>query len=123
MPIQSSTIADDIRAYIRARVGEDTLKRWQNRPDIQQEIKARLMEKADGVFRWAACQLDALEHCLDYPALKNALTLLPNTLDETYARILRDIPTECKRNAIRILQFLVYSERPLSIREAVDGRI
>lgn len=41
-------------------------------------------------------------------------------MDKTYARILRGIPHEYKQNAIRILQFLVFSERPLQIEEAVD---
>ena len=72
-------------------------------------------------FRWAACQLDALEECLDLRTLQNALTSLPETLDKTYARILRGIPKEQKQNAIRILQFLTYSERPLRIEEAVDA--
>src|SRR6266480_3783229 len=72
-------------------------------------------------FRWAACQLDALENCLDYRSLQNALASLPKTLDETYARILRSMPAEHKPNAIRILQFLTYSERPLRIEEAIDA--
>ena len=72
-------------------------------------------------FRWAACQLDALENCLNYKMLQNALASLPKTLDETYARILHGIPEEHKQNAIRILQFLTYSEQPLRIEEAVDA--
>jgi len=72
-------------------------------------------------FRWAACQLDALENCLEYRTLQNALASLPETLDETYSRILHGIPSEYKQNATRILQFLTYSERPLSIEEAVDA--
>jgi hypothetical protein len=72
-------------------------------------------------FRWAACQLDALENCLEYRTLQNALASLPKTLDETYSRILHSIPSEYKQNATRILQFLTYSKRPLSIKEAVDA--
>lgn len=72
-------------------------------------------------FRWAACQLDALENCLEYRTLEDTLASLPKTLDETYARILGGIPQEHKRNAIRILQFLTYFERPLRIEEAVDA--
>ncbi|KAH8727996.1 ankyrin repeat-containing domain protein [Phaeosphaeriaceae sp. PMI808] len=122
VPIQSSVITDDIRAYVKTRVREDNpLKRWRNRPDVQQEIETRLMEKVGGMFRWAACQLDALENCLDYRALKTALASLPKTLDETYARILHGIPHEHKQNATRILQFLMCSERPLRIEEAVDA--
>jgi ankyrin repeat protein len=72
-------------------------------------------------FRWAVCQLDTLENCRDYRTLQTALSSLPKTLDETYSRIIRGIPEEDKDNAIRILQFLTYSERPLSIEEAVDA--
>jgi len=41
-------------------------------------------------------------------------------LEETYARILHSIPAKHKQNAIRILQFLTFSKRPLRIEEAVD---
>ena len=71
-------------------------------------------------FRWAACQLDALEECLDRRSLRKALASLPKTLDETYRRIISGIPDPRKQYAIRILQFLTYSERPLRIEEAVD---
>jgi ankyrin repeat protein len=46
---------------------------------------------------------------------------LPETLDETYSRILETIPGENKQNAVRILQLLTYSERPLSVAEVVDA--
>ncbi|RYP75133.1 hypothetical protein DL771_002594 [Monosporascus sp. 5C6A] len=122
VPIQSGLIGDDIRGYIRARVREgDDLKRWRSHPDIQDEIETRLMQKANGMFRWAACQIDALENCLDYRTLENALASLPRTLDGTYSRILNGIPSEHKQNATRILQFLTFSERPLRIEEAVDA--
>jgi hypothetical protein len=50
VPIQSSLIADDIRAYVYTRVREDDgFKRWENRPDVQDEIETRLVEKADGM--------------------------------------------------------------------------
>jgi ankyrin repeat protein len=73
-----------------------------------------------GRFRWAACQLDVLEDCLDYRTLNKALTSLPKTLDETYSRIIARIRDEHKAYAVRILQFLAFSNRPLSIEETVD---
>lgn len=72
-------------------------------------------------FRWAACQLDTLERCLDYPSLTRALETLPKTLEETYRRILKAIPNEYRQTARRILQFYTYSARPLRIEEAVDA--
>jgi ankyrin repeat protein len=46
---------------------------------------------------------------------------LPETLDETYSRILDSIPGENVQSAVRILQLLIYSERPLSVAEVVDA--
>jgi hypothetical protein len=57
-------------------------------------------------FRRAACQLDVLEECLDRRSLRKALASLPETLDETYRRIISSIPKTQKQYAIRILQFL-----------------
>ena len=49
-PIQSSLITDDIRGYVRTRVRDDkALERWRSRPDVQDEIETRLMEKAGGM--------------------------------------------------------------------------
>jgi hypothetical protein len=140
VPIQSDLVSDDIRRYIRAEVREGNgLKRWRSHPDILGEIETQLMEKADGMyvrmfclrckekililyrFRWAACQIDTLEDCLNYRTLKDALASLPETLDETYSRILQAIPSNHKSYAIRILQFLTYTRSPLSIEELVDA--
>ena len=50
IPIQSSLITNDIRAYVRARVREDNgLKRWRSQPEVQNKIETKLMEKADGM--------------------------------------------------------------------------
>lgn len=45
---------------------------------------------------------------------------LPPNLDITYARIIDRIPTRYREHSIRILQVLTWSERPLTIDEAVD---
>ena len=52
--------------------------------------------------------------------MQNALASLPKTLDDTYARILKKIADEYEHYTKRLLQFLSFSERPLSIEEAVD---
>lgn len=52
--------------------------------------------------------------------MQNTLLSLPSDLNETYARILENIPTERKDQTMRLIQFLVYSSRPLALEEAVD---
>src|SRR5579862_7847890 len=71
-------------------------------------------------FRWAVCQLDALRNCLTLPMLRKALASLPKTLDDTYARILCSIDEEHSKNALKILQWLVYSARPLQLEEVAE---
>ncbi|KAL7944309.1 pfs domain-containing protein [Trichoderma barbatum] len=104
--IQSERVADDISAYIKARVRDNKgpLKRWKMRPEVQNEIEAGLSKKANGMFRWVT-----------------SLNSLSMTLDETYARILTNLPREHEHHTRRLLQFLAFSERPLTIKEAVDA--
>ncbi|KAI5465093.1 ankyrin repeat-containing domain protein [Mariannaea sp. PMI_226] len=49
-----------------------------------------------------------------------ALGSLPSDLNETYSRMLQNIPIEFQSGAIRLLQFLVYAKRPLMLSEAVE---
>ncbi|KAJ5716477.1 hypothetical protein N7493_008388 [Penicillium malachiteum] len=78
------------------------------------------MKRAGGMFRWAACQLDILQNCLDLRMLHQSLKSLPTTLEETYARILAGIDFSHREYTTRILQFLTYSGRPVTIEESVD---
>lgn len=72
-------------------------------------------------FRWVTCQFDILEQRLSPGEVNAALTELPRTLDGTYSLILQRLHPEHKPHAIRLLQLLTYSERPLRIEEAVDA--
>src|ERR1700747_1185008 len=67
-------------------------------------------------FRWAFCQLEALRHCLA-PRVRQMLKELPETLDETYERILRDINKANWDLAHRLLECLAVAVRPLRVAE------
>ena len=48
--IQSALVDADILIYVHERLQNDReLKRWRNKPQVQEEIKATMMEKADGM--------------------------------------------------------------------------
>jgi len=50
IPIQSGLISGDINAYIHTRVREgDGLKRWRGQLEVQDEIEAALVQKANGM--------------------------------------------------------------------------
>jgi ankyrin repeat protein len=70
-------------------------------------------------FRWVFCQLDALQHCFP-PNLRQYLNDLPETLDETYDRILKGISKAQKNNAHRLLQCLTVAVRPLRVEELAE---
>lgn len=58
-----------------------------------------------------------MQCCLDRISLRKALASLPKTLDETYDRVLANIPAEYDGHTKRILQFLTFAERPLRVEE------
>ena len=70
-------------------------------------------------FRWVFCQLDALQHCFP-PNLRQYIDELPETLDETYDRILKGISKAQKNNAHRLLQCLTVAVRPLLVEELAE---
>jgi ankyrin repeat protein len=70
-------------------------------------------------FRWVVCQLDALRECLARNVLQ-VLEELPDTLDETYDRILRGIKKSNRKDVYRLLQCLVVSMRPLRVEELAE---
>jgi ankyrin repeat protein len=65
------------------------------------------------------CQLDALQHCFP-PNLRQYLNELPETLDETYERILKGINKAQKDNSHRLLQCLTVAVRPLLVEELAE---
>ena len=63
--------------------------------------------------------MDALRHCFP-PNLRQYLDELPETLDETYDRILKSISKAQQNNAHRLLQCLTVAVRPLLVEELAE---
>ena len=70
-------------------------------------------------FRWIFCQLESLRHCL-LPSVRRTLNELPESLDETYERILKEIKKPNRVHARRVLQCLVVAIRPLRVAELAE---
>jgi ankyrin repeat protein len=70
-------------------------------------------------FRWVSCQIEAVRRCLA-PSLRRILEELPETLDETYERILHGIPKANQVHARRLLQCLTVAIRPLRVHELAE---
>ncbi|KAF2962889.1 hypothetical protein GQX73_g10686 [Xylaria multiplex] len=109
-------IADFIAQHLRENRG---LKKWQRYYD---QIETVLTDRAKGVFRWAECQFKALARCpANQHLLSQVLQSLPQSLDETYARMLKNIPPELWDYARQMLIILCCAVRPLSETELADA--
>ena len=70
-------------------------------------------------FRWVYCQIVYLRGC--FPGrIRHALDELPETLDETYGRALRDINKVNWELAYRLLQCVAVASRPLRVDELAE---
>ena len=65
------------------------------------------------------CQLETLRHCLP-PSVRRTLDELPDSLDETYERLLKDIKRPNRDHARRLLECLVAAIRPLYVKELAE---
>ena len=65
------------------------------------------------------CQLEILRHCFP-PSVRLILEELPESLDETYERILREIRKPNQGYAHRLMQCLVAAVRPLRVKELAE---
>jgi hypothetical protein len=65
------------------------------------------------------CQLESLRQCLP-PRIRNALDELPESLDETYKRILQCINKQNREFAHRIFQCIAVASRPLRVEELAE---
>ena len=131
---QKKDIADYVRSIVYSD-SEQIMRRWK-KDDKELVIKV-LTERADGMlvnrsplvmlvedlncdrFRWAFCQLESLRHCFP-PSVRRTLDELPESLDETYERVLKGIKKQNRGHACRLLQCLVVAIRPLRIEELAE---
>ncbi|KAF8261052.1 hypothetical protein EI94DRAFT_1667502 [Lactarius quietus] len=113
---QKSDIVDYIRNVVNSSPSAE-MRRW--REEDKNLVIETLTERADGMFRWVFCQLETLQHCFP-PNLRQFLNELPETLDETYDRMLKGINKAQKNNAHRLLQCLTVASRPLRVEELAE---
>ena len=65
------------------------------------------------------CQLEVLRQCFP-PSVRSILDELPDSLDETYERILKEVRKPNQVYAHRLLQCLVAAVRPLRVKELAE---
>ncbi|KAF8465683.1 hypothetical protein BDZ91DRAFT_794710 [Kalaharituber pfeilii] len=115
--------ANDITAYVEA-CGRDLRKAFsydEMSRDVVASILMKISSKACGMFLWARLVLHDLARCTNLEGLQEAVSNLPKGLEEAYQRILDRIENNrdsaLGRDAIRILQMIICSKRPLRKQE------
>ncbi|KAK8142161.1 hypothetical protein G3M48_009262, partial [Beauveria asiatica] len=118
--LDSAAINDDLNTYISAKVDELEQRNTYD-AQIKTAVSDALKTNADGTFLWVSIMVAELKR----PKVRNAdvveiLKKLPQTLDDTYASILRQIEDH-QEEAGFILRCLVAARRPLTPNEMVTA--
>ena len=71
-------------------------------------------------FLLVSLQIDELQGCLSQGDLEDQLADLPHDLDEVYDRIISGIDKKYREHALKILQWLSFSARPLKLSEVAQ---
>ncbi|KAF4962594.1 hypothetical protein FSARC_9372 [Fusarium sarcochroum] len=86
LSLSNPWVQEDIKCYVSVQIAETrAFHRWP--VALRNKVKDRLSARANGMFRWAVCQLDILRRLKTTEEIEEALECLPETLDETYERI------------------------------------
>jgi ankyrin repeat protein len=70
-------------------------------------------------FRWVFCQLETLRQCLPQ-SVRRTLNELPESLDDTYGRVMMEIKRSNQAHPYRMFQCLTVAARPLSVAELAE---
>lgn len=90
IPMANVYVETDIQLYVGMRM--QTIPRFKSwPPSLREETERRKSTNANGMFRWAVCQLDILWRFGSSAEVIKALRDLPATLDETYHRIFSNV--------------------------------
>ncbi|KAI0258426.1 hypothetical protein BC834DRAFT_66989 [Gloeopeniophorella convolvens] len=109
---------EDIIQYIRSMIeSHGKMRAWPVK--IKKRVIGTLSENANGMFRYASCQLDTLCDC-DVTNIETTLAALPKTLQETYETTLERIEDGKWQSAHRLFQCLSFSTRPLQVEELAE---
>ncbi|KAK4032460.1 hypothetical protein C8A01DRAFT_20467 [Parachaetomium inaequale] len=122
MSMANTGVKDDIRRCVELTLQDPQYASWGR--ELRDVVAHLVPEKADGMFRYAACQLELLADCHTVDEVKRELSHLPATLNETYERILRKIEPKHRDEAVRALALILGSLEnigPILVQTLVTG--
>ncbi|KAK6433206.1 hypothetical protein LTR95_010613 [Oleoguttula sp. CCFEE 5521] len=119
----SSTLAnEDIDKYVNAEMFKD--KRLRSLEcDLKAKILSSFRQKADGMFRWAYCQMEELKRLKIWRPkyIKQVINAFPRGLDATYERKLQQIDDMYREETYKALRWLAFETRPITMLELSEA--
>ncbi|KAJ3964751.1 hypothetical protein EV361DRAFT_976371 [Lentinula raphanica] len=86
--------------------------------NLHNEVKTKLMNKADGGFRYIDCQLQTLKESLNAKRIHKALTKLPSNLEQIYFEAIQKCESSSYSDEAQyILSSILYAFEPLYMRQ------
>ncbi|KAH0538097.1 hypothetical protein FGG08_005309 [Glutinoglossum americanum] len=104
--LEAVLVDGDIKTFVKQSCKSDRKSwPWSGYAEVQQEIEDTLENRSNGILN----------------DLRQTLASTPKALDLTYGQILLKIDKKYSQMALKILQWLVYSARPLQVKEAAEA--
>ncbi|KAH7124994.1 hypothetical protein B0J13DRAFT_647093 [Dactylonectria estremocensis] len=124
-------VNQDIRLAVRSKLDHNQkLQKWRT---FFPEMEDAIANGAQGMFRWAVCQLHILERLQPTTDLHEELKNLPPDLDTAYEKIFQQIPERHQRVVRKVLlwifghddiirtRFKCFTDAPIPLRVLVAG--
>ncbi|KAI4211489.1 MAG: hypothetical protein LQ351_005791, partial [Letrouitia transgressa] len=124
--ITAADNAGDIMRFVSKEINQRLLDGKASK-QIKERVENHLNERANGVFRWVAMQIDTLcdpDYVYGEDDIKYLLSKLPGTLEETYAKALNDLdglPPPSREAIKNTCKLLLCAESPMYIFELVGA--
>ncbi|KAF5543340.1 hypothetical protein FMEXI_7120 [Fusarium mexicanum] len=114
IPFDIAEVNADISHHLLNVVKSGPYSKWS--PELQNEVIEHLLNRAEGVFRWANLQIRALAGKAREKDVRRALSRLPQGLEATYERMLKKIDDDDNfEEAYAVFRWIAFSTTKLNL--------
>jgi ankyrin repeat protein len=120
-PDNSEQINSDIRMFIRSKVQELSSQLEElpdgSRAEFESRMQSEFLNRAEGTFLWVGFAMIELLKKRTLSQMEDTIRELPKGLSALYDRMLLQVDSRYRSTASKILRWVAFAARPLSIRE------
>ncbi|KAI1466173.1 ankyrin [Daldinia caldariorum] len=116
---------EDMSTYINARIrGSKKMSGYvQRKPELEEDIRKSVIERANGMFLLCRMHLDSLSRAITLKDLKREMGRIPkgeNVIKDTYDQAMeriRDQGVNIEKFALQVIRWVCFARRPLRLAE------